>query len=139
MSESRERAVTKKRIFAGVLGTALITSPVGAQEKIIDRDFIVLNGLMVASSFYDAAVTAAALKQPGAHEANPAMAPFVKEGELETFLVTGAVAAGTIYLSYKMKASKNPEVRKYWWVVPATSITAHILAGTLNLRYVNNF
>lgn len=106
---------------------------ISAQEKTIDKKFLVVNGFLVGSTIFDTETTFAALDNcPTCKESNPIMRPFIKSGRPATYAVQGVIDVGIIYWSYKLKK----EHRKIWWVLPVVMGASHVVAGGFNLRFV---
>ena len=130
-----------KRILISLFAIAmLVSSAASAQEikksdKIVDTKFVLISSSLVASTVFDLETTFAAIKNPQVREGNPVMRPFVNAGRPATYAFLGGVDAGVVYLSYRMKKSPNPAVRKLWWVVPVAMIASHAFAGGANLRF----
>ena len=113
--------------------------PVMAQEypvhpKVVDTRFLINSGILAGSSAFDVETTFAALKNPHVREGNPIMKPLVELGRPATYSFVGAVDAGSIYFSYRMKKSTSPGLRKLWWIGPVSASAAHCFVGGLNLR-----
>lgn len=103
--------------------------------KIIDTKFVLINGFLVASTIFDVETTFAGMK-PGVSEQNPLMRPFINAGRPATYAYLGGVTAGIVYVSYRMKKSTNPTIRKLWWVYPVVVTVSHAFVGGRNLRFV---
>jgi hypothetical protein len=113
--------------------------PVMAQEdavrtKVVDTKFLINSAVLAGSSAFDVETTLRALKNPNAREGNPIMKPLVELGRPATYSFVGAMDAGSIYFSYRMKRSNSPGLRKLWWIGPVTASAAHCFVGGLNLR-----
>jgi hypothetical protein len=127
-------------VFFIALGLGFIyVIPVTAQEgavhtRVVDTRFLINSGVLAGSSAFDVETTFRALKNPNAREGNPIMKPLVELGRPATYSFVGAMDAGSIYFSYRMKKSNSPGLRKLWWIGPVTASTAHCLVGGLNLR-----
>lgn len=121
----------------------LISAPASAQEveeseKIVDTKFILVTGSLVVSTIFDIETTFAAINNSDVpvYEGNPIMRPFINSGRPATYAFVGLVDAGIVYISYRMKKSADPDIQKFWWVMPMAATTGHTLAGGLNLRFV---
>ena len=128
------------KAFLGLL-MLLIPTPILAQQvgydvqpRVDDRGLFIASGVLAASTAFDVETTFRALKNPDAREGNPIMRPFVRMGRPATYSFVGAIDAGSIYFSYRMKKSESPGLRKLWWIGPVTASAAHCLVGALNLR-----
>src|SRR5579863_8202196 len=114
--------------------------PVMAQEypahpKVVDTRFLINSGILVGSSTFDVETTFAAIKNPHVREGNPILKPLVDLGRPATYSFVGAMDAGSIYFSYRMKKSSSPGLRKLWWIGPVSASAAHCFVGGLNLRF----
>jgi hypothetical protein len=118
-----------------VICIILFITPAIAEEKIIDKEFVMVNSYLVLMTVFDIESTFSAIHN-GAHEANPVMKPFVKSGRLATYGINLAVDALIIWASYEIKGSKNKDLKKTWWLLPMITGTAHGVCGGLNMRYV---
>ena len=139
----RTRGKTMKRIIFSLfaVATLLISSSASAQEierndKIVDAKFILVSSSLVASTVFDVETTFANLKKPGVYEGNPPMRSVVNAGRPATYAFAGGVNTGIIYVSYRIKKSKNPNIRKLWWLIPVISTVSHTFAGGFNFRFV---
>jgi hypothetical protein len=65
---------------------------------------------------------------PDCYEANPVVAPFVRQGATTTYAAGLAFDAGVMTVAYKMKGSENRWARRTWWAVPAALIVGHSIA-----------
>ncbi len=135
-----------KRIIPSLFTmTLLISSLASAQGQEIekgdkggiDTKFVLVAGSLVASTVFDTEITFAAINNPEirVREGNPVMRPFVNTGRPATYAFLGGVDAGIVYVSYRMKKSTNPAIRKLWWVVPVAAMSGHAFAGGFNLRF----
>jgi len=66
------------------------------------------------------------------------MKPFVEAGMPWLYTVQGAIDAGIIYGSYKMKKS-DTKWKKVWWVIPTAVMVGHLAAGTHNIKIALKF
>lgn len=103
------------------------------EKKVIDSKFIVASSYLILASIYDTETTFAVIRN-GGHECNPIMKPFVKNGRAATYAFQFGLDAIIIYASYEMKKSKKFE--QVWWILPSFVATSHVVAGSLNMRYV---
>ena len=104
-------------------------------DKVVDTKFVLITSSLVVSTVFDVETTFAAIKNPNVREDNPIMRPFVNAGRPATYAFLGGVDTGIVYVSYRMKKSTNPTVRKIWWVIPIVATAGHALAGGFNLRF----
>jgi lysylphosphatidylglycerol synthetase-like protein (DUF2156 family) len=105
-----------------------------ARASEVDTKFVVVSSYLVLMTVFDVETTFSAIHN-GAHEANPLIKPFTKNGRLATYGVQFGIDALILWLAYEMKGSKNQDFRKIWWIAPSIVGTAHGVAGGLNLRY----
>lgn len=129
--------------FPLLTAVLLISAPASAQEiknnnKTVDAKFILVTGSLAMSTIFDIETTFAAINNSDVpvYEGNPIMRPFINSGRPATYAFVGVVDAGIVYISYRMKKSANPDIQKFWWVMPMAATTGHALAGGLNLRFV---
>ena len=131
-------------LWTAILVLALISgvNTASAQEinrgKIVDTKFIVVSSSLVASTIFDVETTFAGVKNtaiPVREESNPIMRPFINAGRPATYAFLGGANTGVIYLSYRMKKSHDPTIRKLWWVISVTATAGHAFAGGFNLRF----
>jgi hypothetical protein len=106
-----------------------------ADEKIIDGKFLSVSAYLIATTLFDVETTFAAIHN-GACEANPILKPFVKSGRPATYGFELGADALFLFIAYEMKASKNSNLNKAWFILPMVAGTVHGIAGGLNLRYV---
>jgi hypothetical protein len=104
-------------------------------KQIIDGKFIAASAYLVAMTVLDIETTFAAIHN-GAHEANPVIKPFIKNGRPATYAFEIGIDALTLWTAYKMRASENKTLNKTWWILPTIMATGHGVAGGLNLRYI---
>ena len=124
-----------------VSGFLLISLSVSAQEKttekVVDSKFLIVSASLIASSILDAESTFAAKSNPYIRikEGNPVMRPFINSGRGATYSFFGVVNTATLYLSYRMKKSPNPTLRKLWWLPPVAPTFSHGIGVAVNFRY----
>jgi len=105
-----------------------------AEEKnVVDTNFILISTYLIATTIFDVETTFVAIRN-GAHEANPIMKPFIKNGRVATYGMQMGINTIIIGTAYLMK--KDPKWNKAWWIIPSVWATGHGVAGGLNLRYV---
>ena len=97
-------------------------------------DFLIVSGLLVASTIYDVEATLSAGKR-GAKEGNSWARSFVEKGRAETYAYSGGIALVTMGISYAIFKSKDPDTQKYWIVLPVIGIASHTVGGTLNILW----
>ncbi len=126
----------KRLIFAlclSLMPVATFAQDMTIEQPVIDREFKLLSGALVASAIFDAWSTNRALADcPTCRELNPIARPFVEAGPGGTYafaLGTSALLIGGAYVL------KKRGYRWKWALILGT--TAHVAAGGLNLRYVN--
>jgi len=124
-------------ILLSLLALSLSASAQDAKEnrRVIDAKFVAISTSMVAASIFDMETTFSAIKNPGVHEGNPIMRPFVNAGRPATYAFIGGMDAGTLWLAYRAKKNPNPAIRKLWWLAPAIATATHAFAGGANLRF----
>ncbi len=121
------------KVITAIAVVLCSTVIVSAQDKTIDKKFLLVNGFLIGSTIFDTETTFAALDNcPNCKEGNPMMRPFIKSGRAATYAFQGAIDAGIIYWSYRLKK----EHRKIWWVLPVVMGVSHAVAGGFNLRFV---
>ena len=98
-------------------------------SKVADKKFWLVSAALNTTMLLDTWSTFDVMGRcPTCREANPYVAPFVKKGPAATFTAGQAFDIGVMALSAKMKASRKPQIRNIWWVVPVALTTGHALA-----------
>lgn len=131
----------RKNILLAV--TLLILVPrasaqgIGKNYKVVDKNFLIVTSSLAVFTVFDVETTFAATGNPKVYvrEGNPVMRPFINAGRPATYAFLGGVNAGIVYISYRMRKSANPIVRKLWWVGPIAATASHAIAGGFNLRF----
>jgi hypothetical protein len=119
-----------------VLVILFYSLPAFAQEKTVDKKFIVVNGFLVSATVFDIETTYIGLENCSrCKELNPVMRPFVNSGRPAIYTVEMGINAGMIYYSYKLKKRGS----KLWWVIPVAVGAAHGVAGGSNLKFSTKF
>jgi hypothetical protein len=91
------------------------------KPRTIDRQFILLNTLLVAVTLADAETTLNCLSSPRCHEVNPILGSHPTRGKMYALAVP--LTTVSVYLSYHYKR-KSPS--KGWWkVYPLTFSAVH--------------
>jgi len=104
-------------------------------RKISDKKFWAVSAALNTSMLLDTWSTFDVMGRcPTCREANPYVAPFVKRGPGVTFAAGQAFDIGIMALTARMKASKKPQIRKIWWLVPVALTTGHVWAFQHNFR-----
>jgi hypothetical protein len=67
----------------------------------------------------------------GAQELNPMLKPFASSGWIYPAMQVGAV--GLDYVSHRMMRSKNPLLRKMWWLPQSANAVSSFAAGVHNM------
>lgn len=121
-------------LFLAFIIVVFFSSVALAQEKTADKKFIFTGAFLVGTTVFDVETTFAALNKCGntCHEGNSLMYPLVQSGRPAVYAVNGAIDAGLIAWSYKLKKDGS----KLWWFLPIVAGTAHGLAGGFNMRFV---
>jgi hypothetical protein len=68
----------------------------------------------------------------GARELNPMLKPFASSGWIYPAMQVGAL--GLDYVSHKMMRSKNPILRKMWWLPQSANAASSFAAGIHNMN-----
>lgn len=124
------------RLWAGALCLLLFCAPAAAQEqeRVADRQFIVLSSALVLSSIYDAETTARGLENcHTCREANPIAKPFTDMGRPGIYGFALATDAAMIFVAYRLKQRGS----RWWWTPLVAGTVIHGAAGTANLRFVH--
>lgn len=125
------------KLLCAALAALLAFAPSGAKAwdaTVANGNYKLVAGALVASTIFDGETTFAAIHN-GAHEANGAVAPFVKMGRPAFYAMELGVDAGVLYFAYVAKRDGN----KWWYVAPLILAVAHTAAGAWNLHYSVNF
>lgn len=133
-----------KQLFAVLSLSILLAAASVAQEvnnkKVVDGKFVAVAGALIGSTILDVEGTFAVKRSLQSnpefyfHERIPWMRPFVNSGKPATYAVLSSMNAGIIALSYRMKKSANPTMRRLWWLPPVMMAAGHAFAGTANFR-----
>jgi hypothetical protein len=102
------------------------------------REIRTWRGLLLAehsAAIFDAWTTRESLISGNGYERNPLMKPFADSAAIYPALQVTPV--GFDFLSHAMMRSRNPLLRKTWWLPQATSIAASIWCGSRNIRVAN--
>lgn len=106
---------------------------VSTKPRTFDRKFAIVSGLVVGATVFDYETTHYCVSRVrGCREVNGVMAPFVSGGRLPTYVYGSAMNAGVLAVSYKLKQRGS----KWWWVLPAANIGAHVIAGSKNMTII---
>jgi hypothetical protein len=107
--------------------------PLENDRKVVDKKFWLVSTALNTTMLLDTWSTFDVMSRcPTCREANPYVAPFVKKGPAVTFTAGQAFDIGVMALAAKMKASKKPQIRNIWWVVPVALTTGHVIAFNHN-------
>ena len=118
-----------------VASTAAHAQEFRTSERVADKKFWLTAGALTTTMLLDTRSTFDVSKRcPDCYEANPVVAPFVRQGATTTYAAGLAFDAGVMTVAYKMKGSENRWARRTWWVVPAALIVGHSIA----YRHNNN-
>lgn len=101
------------------------------QGKVIDKEFLIMTGILTASKIYDIETTFILKnKYPdNSYEANPIMRPFIKSDRPAAYAYITGINAAVVYSSWKLKKKK----KKWWMMLIIISTAAGFLGGTNNL------
>ena len=123
------------RKLCGALVLLLLTATVAhaqdfrGREQVADKKFWLVAGGLTTAMLLDTKSTFEVGKRcSDCYEANPVVAPFVRQGPTTTFAAGLAFDAGVMTVAYKMKGSENTWARRTWWVVPAALVIGHSIA-----------
>jgi hypothetical protein len=112
-----------------VASTAAHAQEFRTSERVADKKFWLTAGALTTTMLLDTRSTFAVSKLcPDCYEANPVVAPFVRQGATTTYAAGLAFDAGVMTVAYKMKGSENRWARRTWWAVPAALIVGHSIA-----------
>jgi hypothetical protein len=109
-------------------------------KKVVDAKFVAVAGALIGTTIMDVEGTEAVRnslkgnKEFYFHERNPLLRPFVNAGRPATYAILGGMDAGVLALSYKMKKSANPTIRRLWLLPPVMLAIGHAFAGASNYR-----
>jgi hypothetical protein len=102
------------------------------------REIKMWRGLLVAehsAAIFDAATTRDSLASGNGYERNPLVRPFANSPAIYPALQIAPVAFD--FLSHAMMRSRNPLLRKTWWLPQATSMAASLWCGSRNIHVAN--
>jgi len=112
-----------------VASTAAHAQEFRTSERVADKKFWLTACALTTTMLLDTRSTFAVSKRcPDCYEANPVVAPFVRQGATTTYAAGLAFDAGVMTVAYKMKGSENRWARRTWWAVPAALIVGHSIA-----------
>ena len=95
-------------------------------EKVADKKFWLVSLVLPAMMALDTHSTFPALDRcPECWEMNPLARPFVEMGPGPTYAAGFTFDAVVIKTSHWMKGSRNPALRRIWWVPSAVLIAYH--------------
>ncbi len=98
-------------------------------EKVADAKFWIVAGALNTAMVLDTRSTFDVAKRcTDCYEANPIVAPFVRQGAPTTFVAGEAFDVAVMSVAARMKASDRSWVRRTWWVAPAALIVGHSIA-----------
>jgi hypothetical protein len=104
------------------------------KPKVADKKFWVVGAALTSAMLLDTWSTFDVISRcPGCREANPYVAPFVRRGPVVTVTAGLALDIGVMALSAKMKASKKPQIRNIWWLVPVALTAGHLISYHHNM------
>jgi hypothetical protein len=120
------------------LSTASVAQEIN--NNVVDKKFVAVTGALISATIVDIegtfAVRNSLKNNPDYyfHERNPLLRPFVNAGRPATYAILGGMDAGVLALSYKMKKSANPTIRRLWLLPPVMLAIGHAFAGASNYR-----
>ncbi len=121
---------------AGLLLFLLFAIRGEAQEKVVDKKFVLVGATMHLSMIVDGKTTFDLLKRcPECYEKNPLVAPFIKRGPVVAYMAGTVAEVGVMYVAYKMKGSDNAFLRKTWWLAPIVITALHTKGALMNYRF----
>ncbi|TSC91164.1 MAG: hypothetical protein G01um10142_103 [Parcubacteria group bacterium Gr01-1014_2] len=129
-------------LFAAVVllfPSFVLAQEANSSDKVVDTKFMLVVSSLVASMVFDVETSFAGIKKHpeiNTREGNPVMKLFVNAGRPATYALLSGAEAGLVSISYWMKKSKKPAIRKIWWAVPVVGTTSHAIGGGVNLRFV---
>ena len=75
---------------------------------------------------------------PTCVESNPFAAPFIGAGQPAAYAAGIAFDTGVMYIANKMRHSRNPAIRRIWFVLPVTLAAGHAFAIRHNYQLRQN-
>jgi hypothetical protein len=110
-------------------------APVAAITPVETRTWRSLVLAAHSAAIFDAWSTRYSLSQGRGYERDPLMRPFAGNGSV--YAATQVAPTGLDFLSHRMLRSRNPFLRKTWWI-PQTAFTAgSIWVGVRNVHVAN--
>ncbi len=110
-----------------------------APENVTDKKFWAVAGALTTTMLLDTKSTFEVDKRcTDCYEANPFVAPFVRQGATTTYVAGLAFDAAVMTVAAKMKGSEKTWVRRTWWVIPAALIAGHSMAYRHNNNLARN-
>jgi hypothetical protein len=88
-----------------------------------------------AAAVFDAWSTRQALISGNGYERDPLMKPFANSATI--YPATQVAPALFDFLAYRMMRSRNPYLRRTWWLPQAASFAGSMWCGSRNLRVAN--
>jgi hypothetical protein len=108
---------------------------VQSKNKMFDWKFLSVAGILHGSMILDLNSTYYTLNRcPSCKEANPYTAPFVNKGPACAYVAATIFQGGLMYLSHRMRYSKDPVIRKIWTVLPLLTASTHIVLANHNYK-----
>ncbi len=112
---------------AGLVSVLNLQAEVRRQKRV----WFALSAVEHGAAAFDAWTTRRAIAN-GGQELNPLMKPFANSGA-----IYAATQAGPLLFDYvgkRMMMSRNPKLRRIWWLPQAASTAASLFSGVHNLR-----
>lgn len=101
-------------------------------HKVVDKNFWMVNGFMVAGTVFNTESSFFALKNCSDCRPDGLSMPLVKSGRLTTYAYRLMIAGQITGLSYELKKNK----KSYWWIAPIALGAATTITGGINMKYV---
>ncbi len=132
------RAFAQDPVYASVPAIAQ-SEKAQEQVKVIDKKFLMLGLTMHATAVVDGVYTYRVFDEcPRCVEDNPFARPILKLGKPKAYLATLGIHTGVMYVSGKMRKSKDRIMRKIWWLPPVAFTIAHALKIHQNINVLRD-
>jgi hypothetical protein len=104
-----------------------LLQPTYKKERVLDRNFFLVNGLHLGLAALDVALTQHCIAADRCEEGNPLM-PSSLGGQLA---VDAALVTSSAFISFHLKKQRS----KMWWFSPSIGIGAHAVGAVSGFRY----
>ena len=105
-----------------------------ANQKIADKNFVIVNGFMFGATIFNTEATFLAIKKcPSCMGLDPTVQPSINlDKRLAVYSMMMMLNGDAALAGYILKKNKN----KYWWLAPVAMGTIASVMGGMNMRFV---